>query len=115
MLGDVIGGFAMWAPWTFAIKGIMALIVGLVIYAFRRKDGEQTSPKRKLAGEIVGMVLAGTFMTFGYYVAEGVMYGNWAAPLLGVPWNIGQFVVGLVIAIVIQKALERTALKEYFL
>lgn len=28
MLGDIVGGFAAWAPWTFGIKGIMALIMG---------------------------------------------------------------------------------------
>jgi NAD(P)-dependent dehydrogenase (short-subunit alcohol dehydrogenase family) len=31
MLGDIIGGFAMWAPWTLVIKGVMAFIMGAII------------------------------------------------------------------------------------
>ena len=37
MLGDLVGGFAMWAPWSFGIKGIMAVILGLVIMLFSKK------------------------------------------------------------------------------
>ena len=36
MLADIIGGFAMWAPWSFAIKGIMALILGLIATGWLR-------------------------------------------------------------------------------
>ena len=42
------------------------------------------------------------------------MYGNWAAPLLGIPWNIGQFAVGILIAVAISEALCRTPAKAYF-
>lgn len=112
MLGDVVGGFAMWAPWTFAIKGIMALILGLVIYIFSGKKGE--NERKSIAVKIAGMVLAGIFMVAAYYVAEGIMYGNWVTPLLGVPWNIGQFAVGMVIALVIAEILCKTSAKQYF-
>lgn len=112
LLGDVIGGFAAWAPWTFGIKGIMALILGLIAAAFTRK--ENVSKQRLLAGELLGMLVAGVFMVIAYYFAEGVMYGNWAAPLLGIPWNIGQFAVGILIAVAISEALCRTPAKAYF-
>lgn len=112
MLGDVVGGFAMWAPWTFAIKGIMALILGLVIYIFPGKKGE--NERKSIAVKIAGMVLAGIFMVAAYYAAEGIMYGNWVTPLLGVPWNIGQFAVGMVIALVIAEILCKTSAKQYF-
>ncbi len=112
MLGDLVGGFAMWAPWSFAIKGIMALILGLVIMAVSKN--ENVSKGRFLAGEILGMVIAGIFMVAAYYFAEGIMYGNWAAPLLGIPWNIGQFAVGMVIAAAIATALCKTPARSYF-
>ena len=41
MLADIIGGFAMWAPWSFAIKGIMALILGLIVMKFAGGGGKQ--------------------------------------------------------------------------
>lgn len=71
-------GFAMWAPWTFAIKGIMAIIMGVTIAAFLKNDPD--NKKRLLSGEVVGMIIAGAFMVVGYYAAEGIMYGNWTVP-----------------------------------
>ncbi|MDO4544687.1 MAG: ECF transporter S component [Bacillota bacterium] len=111
-LGDLIGGFAMWAPWTFAIKGIMAIILGLVIMAVSKR--ENLSRGGFLFGEIMGMMVAGLFMVAGYYLAEGIMYGNWITPMLGVPWNIGQFVVGMVLATAIATVLCKTPAKYYF-
>lgn len=112
MLGDVLGGFAAWAPWTFCIKGIMAIILGLIVEAAFRKEGR--SKGALLAIEIVGMVIAGAFMTAGYYVAEGLMYGNWVVAAIGIPWNIGQFAVGMVLAVVLAEALCKTPAKAYF-
>ena len=109
MLGDLMAGFAMWAPWTFCIKGGMALILGLII---------QSTLSRKLTGrgflsiEIIGMIVAGLFMAAGYYVAEGIMYGNWIVAALGVPWNVAQFGVGIVLAIALSGALARTSLRS---
>lgn len=112
MLGDIIGGFAAWAPWTFVIKGIMALILGLVIMtASRKKD---ITDKGFILTEIFGMVLSGVFMAASYYFAEGIMYGNWVTPMLGVPWNIGQFTAGMVLSVIIANALCRTPAKNYF-
>jgi uncharacterized membrane protein len=102
-LGDLLSGFAMWAPWTFAIKGGMALIAGVIILSFSRNNRKAT-----LANNLIAMIPAGIFMVVGYFLAEGIMYGNWIAPWIGVPWNIGQFVVGILLAIVIQKALGKT-------
>ena len=112
MLGDLVGGFVAWAPWTFGIKGIMALITGLVLSAFLRSDF--VSRKRLLTGEVTGMLLAGIFMVAAYYFAEGIMYGNWVSPVLGIPWNIGQFAVGILLAVLISEALARTPAKVYF-
>ncbi len=102
-LGDLLSGFAMWAPWTFAIKGGMALIAGVIIFSFSRNNRKPT-----LANNLTAMIPAGIFMVVGYFVAEGIMYGNWIAPWIGVPWNIGQFVLGILLAVVIQKALGKT-------
>ncbi|MDO4517644.1 MAG: ECF transporter S component [Bacillota bacterium] len=104
-MGDVLGGFAMWAPWTFVIKGGMALIVGFACeYMMKTKLGV----KNLWVTRTVSMILGGLFMVAGYYVAEGVMYGNWITAALGVPWNGCQFIVGIVLAIVITVALEKT-------
>lgn len=112
LLADVLGGAAAWAPWTFGIKGIMAVILGLI--AMKLSERSSISRGGFLFGEAAGMVLAGIFMVAGYYFAEGVMYGNWVAPVIGIPWNIGQFVVGMVIAVVLATALCRTPARTFF-
>ena len=72
----------------------------------------------KIAGvpvaEIIGMLLGGAVMVAGYCVADGFFAGNMAAGFLGVPANIGQFVVGMVLASSLAAALYKTPVKRYF-
>lgn len=111
-LGDLLGGAALWAPWSLVIRALMAIAMGLFIAASDKKG------TRSIAGfplmQIVGMLIGGIIMVAGYYFAEGVMYGNWIVPLLGIPWNIGQFAVGMVIAGLLSSALYKTSARKYF-
>ncbi len=90
-LGDILGGFAFWAPWTFIIKFAMAYIAGSLI--------EKTS-------KIVSMTAGGLVMCACYLVAERVMYGSWALAAVGIPWNVGQFAVGIAVALAAQPLLS---------
>jgi len=101
-MGDILGGYAVWAPWTLVIKFIMAWILGIFAERFEKK------------GEIVGMVIAGAEMTAGYYVASSILYGSWIVTLADIPWNIGQFAVGMVLALMLSAALNKTPAKKYF-
>ena len=107
-----MGGAPVWAPWTFVIKGVMAIILGMFLNAAIKKA------RLRFAGisvlELLGMVLAGIFMVAGYYVAEGVIVGNWVAPVIGIPWNVGQFVVGIIVAEILAAALYKTPARRYF-
>jgi uncharacterized membrane protein len=111
-MADLLLGFAVWAPWTLVIKGIMGAVMGLFIQKAMRKPG------KSILGvplyQLFGMVLAGFFMAAGYYVAEGVIYGNFLAAALGIPWNIVQFGVGMVIASILAAALYKTPAKQFF-
>jgi uncharacterized membrane protein len=111
-LADIIIGFAVWAPWTLVIKGLMGVVMGLFILKSIGKQNKNIIgvPVRQLAG----MVLAGFVMVGGYYIAEGVIYGNFIVALLGVPWNILQFTVGAIIAVLLAAALYKTPAKRYF-
>lgn len=101
-MGDILGGYAVWAPWTLVIKFIMAWILGLFVERFGKK------------GEIIGMILAGIEMTAGYYVASSILYGSWIVTLADIPWNVGQFAVGMIIACILSTALQKTPAKKYF-
>ncbi|MDO4868736.1 MAG: ECF transporter S component [Bacillota bacterium] len=112
MLGDIIGGFAMWAPWTLGIKAGMAIIAGTLICGLCKKEG--ISDRTFVVLEILSMVAGGLFMVFGYYIGEGVMYGSWAVAALGVPWNICQFSVGIALCLVLTEPLKKTSFRKFF-
>ena len=120
MLGDLMSGFAMWAPWSLAIKAVMAILFALIIQsayakpAGTRRAGEslRAAERRFLSLEIMGMIVSGLFMAAAYFFAEGIMYGNWAIALLGIPWNIAQFAVGGVLAVTLNAALGKTSLRS---
>lgn len=105
MMADILGGFAFWAPWTLVIKAAMAYTAGLMAEIATRREtrsGRQSGAKHLFI--IVGMILGGVIMTAGYFIAEGIMYGNWPAAALGIPWNIGQFAVGIAISMTVSAA-----------
>ncbi|WP_051188553.1 ECF transporter S component [Proteocatella sphenisci] len=63
---------------------------------------------------IISMTFAGLWMVFAYYIAGGLLYANFAVSALSVPWNMIQFLLGFVIAMVIYSALMRTPAKKLF-
>jgi len=112
-MADIFTGYAVWAPWTLLIKAGMALIMGLFI---AKSMGNQS---KKIFGvpiyHLLGMILGGIFMVIGYFISGGIIYGNFAAAVLGIPWNIGQFVVGLIIATAISAVLYNSAARQFFI
>ncbi len=113
-LADLLGGYGMYAPWTFLIKGLMGLIMGFFID--RMSKGEKAH--RRILGmpvvELVGMVLAGLEMVLGYALVDGVLAGNLLTGFLGAPMNILQFVVGMVLASILAVALSKTPVRRLF-
>ncbi|NLT95959.1 MAG: ECF transporter S component [Clostridia bacterium] len=64
--------------------------------------------------QLLGMLIAGLWMVTGYYFAAGLMYGSFIVPIFSIPWNIVQFVIGLVIAYLVIFALRKTPVLKYF-
>ena len=116
-LADIYGGYAVWAPWTLVIKIVMVLIVQL-FFDLLNKRAANGGHVAKVAGlpfsELFAYVLAVLWTVSGYYVAQGLIYGNWAAPLADVPGNVLQATVGAVVAIIVSVALGKTALGRSF-
>lgn len=106
-LADIVGGFAAWAPWTFAIKLIVVLILGFFLDRVKADDRRLARVPLK---EGLGYFLATIVGTSGYYLAEGIMYGNWIAPIAGIPFNLLQMIVGAVIAVFISNGVAHSSL-----
>lgn len=100
-LFDLLSEWAIWAPATFIIRGVMGYIIGTMANSNDRNG-------KKILWNVVGIILASIWMIVGYYVAEGILYGNWIAPLTSIPGNITQLIIGAIIGIPLAAALKKT-------
>ena len=87
-LFDVVGGWLLWAPFTLVIVGLMGYSVGAIC-----------ENRRSTAAYAVALTVACLIKVFGYYAAEGLIYGNWIAPLTSIPGNLVQ--IGVASAVVL--------------
>ncbi len=84
-LADGLKAYVVYIPATVILKGLMAYLVG----RFRHKGSKAM---------MMAMVAGGLLMVLGYYAFEVIIYGNVQAPMLNIPWNVLQFIIGIVVA-----------------
>lgn len=99
-LFDLLSGWTAWAPFTLIIVGIMGYVVGKI------------AEKNTVFWYIVAMVTALAIKIVGYYIAEGIIYSNWTAPIASIPGNIVQVVTAAVIVVPVVVTLKKTILKQ---
>lgn len=95
-LADLFSGYVIYAPATFVIKGVMAIIA----YFCAKKV-------RNAFSRIAGGVLAEIEMILGYFVFEGFLYG-FAPSVVNIPANAVQGVAGIIIGLILVKVFEKT-------
>ena len=99
-LADLFSGYLVYAPATFLIKGLMALIAH---YGFRLLHKKLSA----LPSEIISGVAAEMMMILGYFVFEGFLYG-FIPSAVNIPANGVQAVVGLLIGTVLVKIFQKS-------
>ena len=99
-LFDLLSGWTAWAPFTLVVAGAMGFVVGLI-----------TEKKQGYRWNVVAMLAALAIKISGYYVAEGLLYGNWIAPVTSIPGNVIQVVTAMVIVLVVIVPLKAAANK----
>ncbi|MBD3194859.1 MAG: ECF transporter S component [Candidatus Lokiarchaeota archaeon] len=67
-LADILLGYPLFAPGTFIIKAIEGLIIGLI--ADPKRYGEKLNYR-----DIIGVVVGGLWMSFGYLLYEILLFG----------------------------------------
>lgn len=97
-LFDLLSGWTVWAPFTLVIVSLMGYIMGKI-----------TGTAYSLNRIILAVTAAGTVKIAGYYIAEVLLYGNFAAPLSSIPGNILQISAAAVIVIPIAPLLKKAA------
>lgn len=68
--------------------------------------GTVTNNNRSFFLIILAFILAMVIKVAGYYIAEGIIYGNWIAPLSSIPGNIIQVGVAAIISVPIISVLR---------
>lgn len=99
-LADIFSGYVIYAPMTFLIKGVMALIAYRLYQSLHKKMS--ITPARLIAG-----ATAELFMATGYYVFEGFMYG-FVPALVNIPANLVQGVAGLVLGVLLIRLFQKS-------
>ncbi|MBE6718282.1 MAG: ECF transporter S component [Ruminococcaceae bacterium] len=102
-LADIFSAYIIYAPATFIIKGIMALIAFYGFKLSRKKLGSLTSG-------IISGIAAEIMMVLGYFVFEGFMYG-FVPSAVNIPANSVQGIAGLIIGVVLMKVFEKNKIK----
>lgn len=91
-LADIILSYTHYAPITFVVKGLMAMVFAFVLKAFC-KNGKQTVPATVFACLVAEIIMVG-----GYYICEAMLLGyGFAGALAAVPSNAVQGVFGIII------------------
>ena len=99
-LFDLMGGWILWAPFTFVVVGLMGYTVGLIC---------EKSKMNPVLTNIIAVGVALIIKIVGYYIAEGVIYGNWIAPAASIPGNIVQVVTAGIIVLPIIGSIKHMA------
>ena len=103
---DLFSGYVTYAPATFVIKGLMALVAFVFAKILSKKIG-------LLASQLIGGILAEILMILGYFVFEGILYG-FAPSSINIPANAIQGVFGIVLGIILIKVIEKSNLLRFF-
>ena len=99
-LADVFSGYVTYAPATFIIKGLMALIAYFGFKILQNKIGN-------LPSRIISGIVAEAIMALGYFVFEGYLYG-FIPSIVNVPANAVQGVAGIIIGTILIKVFEKS-------
>ena len=105
-LADLFSGYVVYAPATFVIKGLMALVAYYGFKLLHKKLGNLTS-------RIITGIVAEAAMILGYFVFEGFLYG-FGPSVVNIPANGVQGIAGLILGCILVKVFEKSKLIQFY-
>ncbi|MEE1061418.1 MAG: TIGR04002 family protein [Ruminococcus sp.] len=100
LLADCLTGFAIWAPASVIIKALTALL-------FSSKTEKIMNLRNSLVLFPAAILCAG-----GYYLYEALLYGNFVAPLAGIPASITQSIASSIVFVIAGVAMDKMNVKS---
>ncbi|MFR1832422.1 MAG: ECF transporter S component [Lachnospiraceae bacterium] len=99
-LADLLGGYFIYVPITFLIKGFIALFTSLLFASLSRKS--DSFWPAVIGGGIIDIIM----VAGGYFLCESVLYGVSGAAASLLP-NLVQSTSGLILACVLYPVLKK--------
>ena len=103
MLADLLTGFAIWAPGSMVIKGLMAFL-----FSCKAK-------KIVTARNLIMLLPAALISVAGYYFYEALITGSLIASLAGIPGSLIQAVASSIVFVVAGVAMDKYNVKKKML
>ncbi len=103
MLADLLTGFAIWAPGSMIIKGLLA-----ILFTCKAK---KILTKRNL----IMLLPAALISAAGYYLYEALITGNLIASLAGIPASLVQAVASSIVFVALGAAMDKYNIKKKML
>lgn len=107
-LADLIAGYSLYVPGTFAIKFVVALMAGCLLRSRTYRGLIKSAAVRALTAGVIGEAV----MVIGYLAYEGLLLGYGAAALGSVPMNYIQGAFGVAAGCALYIALGKTKFFE---
>jgi len=101
ILADISAGFAMYVPFTFVIKGLVAFVPAIML------KGKKLTWKTM----ILPFTIAELIMVVGYFIADTILWD--IGGIAAVPLNILQGVFGIIIGITGSVVVLKSKIKRY--
>lgn len=98
-LADLFSGYVVYAPATFIIKALMA-VVAYSSYALFVKKAKST------VSRVFSGILSEFVMLLGFFLFEGVLYG-FVPSLVNIPANAVQAVAGIINGVILITVFEK--------
>lgn len=119
MFSDIFSGYVSFAPATLIIKALTALAAGLL---FHKLQHMFKSGKSRYAAIVIGGLLGEVIMVLGYFLYEAglaafgsggftsaALAAGLASSATGIPFNIVQGAVGIILALLLLPVLMKIA------
>lgn len=97
-LADLLGGYFVFAPATFVLKALMAVIMGIFI---------NSASKNRLEKFVLTGLLSETVMILGYFAFEATFLGYGFAAAAAIPGNAIQGAAGIGLAVLLVPVLSK--------
>ncbi len=102
-LADIFSGYIIYAPATFVIKGIMALLSCILFKKVFLNSN-------KIFSRIISGLIAEIVMVGGYFLFEGLLYGFMTAAV-NIPANAIQGTAGIILGLLLVEVFEKSRIE----